>query len=62
MPVPHVAGGRAADSNGPLLELEHIGNGRAFHRALARVLVRRELISMGILNDPDRCEDTRHAG
>ena len=50
-----------ANSNGPLLELRPSGDARVFYAALARVIVRRELISMGILNDPERCEDARAA-
>ena len=50
-----------ANSNGPLLELRDEGDGRVFYSALARVIVRRELISMGMLSDPERCEDARAA-
>jgi hypothetical protein len=60
--VPNVACTPAANSNGPLVQLEHVGDGRAVYRAIARVIVRRELIAMGILNDRDRCEETRQAG
>ncbi len=60
--MPHVASRTPANSNSPLLELTHVGDGRALYRALARVIVRRELISMGILNGSDRCDDTRAAG
>ena len=60
--VPNNARREQVDRDAPLLELRHSGDARIVGRALARVIVRRELISMGILNDPDRCDDTRLAG
>lgn len=51
----------------PVLELRLVGDGRAFFRALAAILVRRELISAGMIPDPDRCkvlpaQDNEHVG
>jgi hypothetical protein len=60
--VPQIAGRTPANTNGPKLALKRVGDGRAVYRALAHVIVRRELISMGILNDSDRCDETRAAG
>lgn len=37
-----------SNSSAPTVLLRSTGNGQAFHRALARVLVRRELIAMNI--------------
>lgn len=39
----------------PLLELRPVGDGRAFIRTLARVIVRRELIFAGLIAAPDPC-------
>lgn len=46
----------------PLLELRVVGDGRAFIRALARAIVRRELISAGLIAAPDPCASPRRAG
>lgn len=40
----------------PVLELRATGDGRAFYRALARILVRRELVSAGAIPAPDGCK------
>lgn len=40
----------------PILELRLVGDGRAFLRALAGILVRRELIEAGAIPDPERCK------
>jgi hypothetical protein len=52
---------RPADHE-PILDLQRIGDGRAFSRALARIIVRRELISAGAIPDPDRCDAPALAG
>lgn len=41
------------DNAAPLLELRPAGDGRAFVRALARVIVRGELIAAGVIATPD---------
>jgi hypothetical protein len=40
----------------PILELRLVGDGREFFRALAGILVRRELIEAGVIPDPERCK------
>ncbi len=45
--VPKIADRGPANANAPILELRSVGDGRAFYRALARVIVRRELILGG---------------
>ena len=47
---------------GPIVVLTPIGDGIALARALARVLVRRELILANANPDPVHCEDERKAG
>lgn len=39
----------------PVLELRSIGDGRAFYRALASIIVRRELKAAGVIPDLDAC-------
>jgi hypothetical protein len=51
----------------PILELRLVGDGRVFLRALASILVRRELIEAGVIPDPERCKavptgDNEHVG
>jgi hypothetical protein len=53
---------RAANDNGPRVELVATGDGRALARALARVLVRRELILANAIPHPVHCSDEREAG
>jgi hypothetical protein len=55
---------RAANDNapGPRVVLTPIGDGIALARALARVLVRRELILANAIPDPVHCKDERKAG
>lgn len=60
--VPELATERAANCNRAVVELVSVGDGRAFYRTLARIIVRRELISMGVIADPERCEAERLAG
>jgi hypothetical protein len=49
----------AANCNTPILELRASGDGRALYRALARVLVRREVIAVnGNITDDD-CASAR---
>ncbi len=40
-----------ANDNWPIVNLRRVGDGQAVARALLRVLVRRALISEGIIND-----------
>jgi hypothetical protein len=40
-----------ANSSWPIVNLQRVGDGRAVERALLRALVRRALISEGIIND-----------
>lgn len=40
-----------ANENWPIVNLRPVGDGRAVTRALLRILVRRALISEGIIND-----------
>lgn len=47
-----------ARADPPLLDLSSVGDGRAFYRSLARIIVRREMISAAVIPDPDGC-DTR---
>lgn len=61
-PMPDVATSAAVNCNRPVIDLVPVGDGRAFARALARIIVRRELISRGAIADPDRCEEPRLAG
>lgn len=49
-------------SDRPQLELRHVGDGRAFIRALARIIVRGELISAGLIAAPEPCADNTRAG
>ncbi len=51
MPVPDAATLKPASNNWPIVKLRAVGDGRAVSRALLRVLVRRALISEGIIND-----------
>lgn len=46
----------------PILDIRRVGDGRALSRTLARIIVRRELISAGAIPDPDRCDDPPLAG
>lgn len=41
------------DNAGPFVELRHTGDGRAFVRALARSIVRAELIAAGVIAAPE---------
>jgi hypothetical protein len=45
-----------------IVSLRPIGNGQTFYRALARVLVRRELIFAGVIPAQERCDDGLAAG
>jgi hypothetical protein len=60
--VPNIADPAKRDDELPVIELRPVGDGRAFCRALARNIVRRELISAGLIADPDRCEPEALAG
>ncbi len=56
---------QSAEGDRPTLELHTTGDGRAFYRALARIIVRRELVSSGAIPDPNGCSsspilDNRH--
>jgi hypothetical protein len=46
----------------PVLDLWPVGDGRGFSRALARILVRRELISACVIADSESCEGPPTAG
>lgn len=47
---------------GPIVILTPIGDGTALVRALARVLVRRELMLTNAIPGPIHCKDERRAG
>jgi len=58
---------RQETADPPVLELRPVGEGRAFCHALARIIVRRELILAGMIPDPDGCkisptQDNTHIG
>ena len=59
--VPKIASRTPANGNA-FVELRHVGNGPEVYRALARVIVRRELISAGVIANVDRCEESQLAG
>jgi hypothetical protein len=42
-----------SNDNAPALELRTVGDGRAFIHALARTIVRRELIAAGLIPSPN---------
>ena len=54
--LPKIASDATRVAGPPIVELNIVGDGRPFVRTLARLLVRRELISAGLIADPDRCE------
>lgn len=57
--------GRAAAperSDPAIVELRPVGTGRPFVRALARMIVRRELIFARLIPDPDACLSDEQAG
>lgn len=60
--VPKIADPAKSVGDAPIIKLRTVGDGRAFCRALARNIVRRELISMGLIADPARCEPEALAG
>jgi hypothetical protein len=51
-----------ASDGGPIVELRPTGNGVPLYRALARILVRRELFFAGEISADDDCEPKRAAG
>ena len=55
---------RAANDNqrGPIVDLTPVGDGRALARALARVLVRRELIRAEAIVNTAPCDNLRPTG
>ena len=61
-PLPNVATSARLVEDRPVLALRAVGDGRAFIRAIARVIVRRELISAGLIADPDACSIVSQAG
>ena len=58
MKAPSPANSNAA----PIIELRHTGNGAATYRALARILVRRELFFATSISDAADCTEGRAAG
>jgi hypothetical protein len=50
------------NASGPIVLLTPIGDGIALARALARVLVRRELILSNAIPDPIHCTEERQVG
>lgn len=50
------------ESDAPQLDLRLVGDGRAFIRALARIIVRCELISAGLIAAPEPCAPKTRAG
>ena len=46
----------------PVLDLRRLGDGRLVARALARVIVRRELIFANLIDERSDCSDPRAAG
>ena len=53
---------RPANDNRPTVMLQPTGDGKALYRALARVLVRRELLVLNAIPEPIASDDTRAAG
>lgn len=49
-------------SDPAIVELRSVGTGRPFVRALARMIVRRELIFARLIPDPDGCVTGEQAG
>jgi hypothetical protein len=45
-----------------IIELRPVGTGRQFVQALARIIVRRELIFARLIPDPEGCVTDEHAG
>lgn len=60
--MPDVATPASHLEDAPVLELRFVGDGRAFVRALARIIVRHELISAGLIANPDACVLDARAG
>jgi hypothetical protein len=60
--MPDIASAPRLGEDSPILELRTVGNGRSFVRALARIIVRRELISIGLIPDPDPCLENAQTG
>ena len=46
----------------PVLDLKAVGDGRSVAKALARVIVRRELIFANLIEERSDCSDPRAAG
>jgi hypothetical protein len=56
---------KSANTNSPdrpVLRLQRSGNGLEVYKALARVIVRRELIFAGVIPAQDHCDVERVAG
>lgn len=51
-----------AGEDGAIVDLRPTGTGRAFVRALARIIVRRELIFARVIPDPMACVTDAEAG
>jgi hypothetical protein len=49
---------QSTEADRPTLELHTAGDGRAFCRALARIIVRRELVSVGAIPDSNGCKSS----
>jgi hypothetical protein len=62
MPLPETLDEALVKADPPVLDLRSIGDGRRFYRTLARVIVRRALISAGVIPDPDGCQVSPSAG
>jgi hypothetical protein len=56
------AHGASRNRYSPLIELHRVGDGRSLARALATVIVRRELIFASLIAEPTDCENPRAAG
>ncbi len=53
---------RSANDNWPIVKLRAVGDGRALAKALVQVLVRRALISEGVIPSAEHCEIDTRAG
>ncbi len=61
-PGPSEGAEASEHGDGAIVELRPVGTGRPFVRALARIIVRRELIFARLIPDPDACLSDEQAG
>lgn len=62
MTVPTSAASKAANDNLPVVRLTPLGDPKPLARTLLRVLVRRALISEGVIANVEHCDDQHRAG